>query len=150
LSRRAIAAKTTRILSALGFDGAVVEVAVCDDPAIRILNRVHRRIDRATDVLSFPQEEMREGVFVSKSPAARSWAAGGPAAGPPFTLGDVVISAESVERQAAVYGVSFSSEFDRVLLHGVLHLLGWDHMKPGERVRMRAFEEMLLKAGIPG
>ena len=157
---------TTRILSALGFEGARVHVTVCGDERIRALNKAHRGLDRATDVLAFPQEHLREGRFVRRSPAADAWRArkrkrcGVRGAGcemrqerramnpAPRTLeldlGDVVISRDAVARQAREYRVSEAEEWTRLIVHGVLHLLGWDHARPGERARMRGLENRLV------
>ncbi|MBI5525377.1 MAG: rRNA maturation RNase YbeY [Deltaproteobacteria bacterium] len=159
-------ANTTRILGALGFDGARLSLTVCGDAKIRTLNRLHRGLDRATDVLAFPQEHMREGRFLRPSPSARAWLSAQGARHEArdtkanrrlaarasrlmphafLELGDVVISRHAVRRQAAAYGVSEAEEWTRLLVHGILHLLGWDHEKPGERVRMRALEDRLVK-----
>lgn len=132
-------------------------MTVCGDARIRSLNRQHRGLDRATDVLAFPQEHLREGRFARRSPAADAWLArkrGGAVRGPrashpgPGTLaldlGDVVISRDAVARQARQYGVSEAEERARLIVHGVLHLLGWDHVKPGERARMRRLENRLV------
>ena len=139
-------------------------MTVCDDARIRVLNRTHRGIDRATDVLAFPQEHMREGRFLRRSPAADAWLAGkrqeaeggrrkktpGPTSAsrlPPsasLELGDVVVSRDAVRRQAREYGVCEVEELTRLLVHGVLHLLGWDHERPGERGRMRKLENRLV------
>jgi probable rRNA maturation factor len=141
-------AKTTKISGVLGFEGARVSLVICGDARICALNRIHRGIDRATDVLAFPQEHMREGRFLHPSPAAAAWSA---AADSRLTthdlqleLGDVVISRDAVRRQAAAYGVSEAEEWTRLLVHGILHLLGWDHEKPAERARMRALEDRLV------
>lgn len=166
---------TTRISDALGFEGARVSLTICDDAEIRTLNRIHRRIDRATDVLAFPQEHMREGRFLRLSPAARAWLTTHDSrlttdGQPPATgdrqstravrqpgksairlsleLGDVVISRDAVRRQAAAYDVSEAEEWTRLLVHGILHLLGWDHEKPAERKRMRATEDRLVRTFV--
>jgi probable rRNA maturation factor len=131
---------TRRILSASGFEGALVSVTVCNDPEIRALNRDFRKLDRATDVLSFPQERMCEGAFLRAPKASR-----GKGSGPPLALGDVVVSAQTVRRNAARFGVGFEEELARALIHGVLHLLGWDHMEAGARRRMRKREAELLR-----
>lgn len=129
----------------MGFEGAQVTVTVCGDARIRTLNRLHRGLDRATDVLAFPQEHLREGCFVRRSPAADAWRARRGAGGAPrLELGDVVISRDAVARQARQYGVSEAQERARLIVHGVLHLLGWDHQKPGERARMRRLENRLI------
>jgi probable rRNA maturation factor len=111
------------VLARAGRRGWHVSVLVVGDAAIRALNRRWRRHDRATDVLSFP-------------------AGDGP--GPARLLGDVVISAPRAALQAKRFGVTFDRELQRLLVHGILHLMGFDHMTAGERRTMRAEEERLL------
>lgn len=112
-----------RVLAATGRRGWEVSVLVVDDPAIRALNKAWRRLDRATDVLSFPAGE-------------------GP--GPARLLGDVAISAPRAAEQAARFGVTLDGELKRLLVHGILHLMGFDHQTRPERREMRAAEERLL------
>lgn len=82
------------------------------------LNRIHRNMDRTTDVLSFPlYRSMREMPADSE-----------------FLLGDVAINPHAAQRQAVTYGVSLKEEMRRLLIHGFLHLLGYDH----ERTRYQA------------
>jgi probable rRNA maturation factor len=92
-----------------------VSVLFCDDPVIHSLNREYRGIDRPTDVLSF---SLVEG---DAEPAL-------PAVGPtePLPLGDLVISVETARRQAEAQGHSLAREVEWLLLHGMLHLLGYD------------------------
>ncbi len=94
-------------LERLGVAAAEVGVLVCDDATIRTLNRHFRDKDRPTDVLSFP------AGFAQPE-------------GPPY-LGDVAISLETAARQAAEGGVSLDRELRVLLLHGIVHLCGFDH-----------------------
>jgi probable rRNA maturation factor len=115
------------ISDALG-STAELSIVLTDDAAIRELNREWRGKDRATDVLSFSQVE-GEGP--------------GPA-GPPF-LGDVVVSLDTAARQADEMGHSLEQEVTRLLVHGVLHLLGHDHEGDGAAAKkMKAEETRLL------
>ena len=101
-----------------------------DDAAIAELNRAYRGIDGPTDVLAFP---MGEGRFGALSPDL---------------LGDVVISAETAARQAGPHGVQ--PELALLLIHGILHLLGYDHGGPVERRAMWRKQRALLAAlGLP-
>jgi len=117
--------------------GCAVDVRVTDDAAIRELNRAHRGIDAPTDVLSFPLQ----------LPA-------GDAALTPFVLppgelvhlGDVVLSWPRAVAQAAEYGHSVARESAYLAVHGVLHLLGYDHERPADARVMRAREEAILAA----
>lgn len=93
---------------------------------MRALNRRYRGKDRTTDVLSFP---MREGK--------------GPRTASPL-LGDIVISVPEAERQARADGEALQKAVDRLLVHGFLHLLGYDHERGGaEAIRMEARERVL-------
>lgn len=110
---------------------AELSVMLAEDATVRELNRTYRGIDAATDVLSFSQ---REGeAFV------------GPAGAAPH-LGDVIISIETARRQAAEAGVSVQAEVSHLLVHGVLHLLGYDHEGPEDAEAMRLQEEAVLGA----
>jgi probable rRNA maturation factor len=97
----------TDALRRLGVDAAEVGVLVCDDVAIRSLNRHYRGKDAATDVLSF------EGGFTQPD-------------GPAY-LGDVAISLETARRQAEEAGVPLLRELEVLLLHALVHLMGHDH-----------------------
>ena len=107
-----------------------VNVTVVGDRAIRKLNREHRGIDKATDVLSFP-------MFEFGTPEV------------PTLLGDIVISRDTAYRQAKEYGHSPRREFCFLAAHSALHLLGYDHESETEREEMEAKqEEILNKLGI--
>ena len=95
---------------------------------MRSLNRTWRNIDRTTDVLSFCQ---REGRFSSIRPEL---------------LGDIVISVPQAYRQAREAGNPLTREIERLLVHGLLHLLGYDHERgPAEAARMRRREREFMK-----
>jgi rRNA maturation RNase YbeY len=97
---------------------------------MRRLNRHYRGIDRTTDVLAFAARE-------------------GP--GPPSPLlGDVVVSVPRANRQAERFGASLDHEMTKLLVHGVLHLLGYDHEKGGAQAdRMRRREDVILRSLYP-
>lgn len=117
------------LLGAAGQPGASLSITLLDDAAMRNLNREHRGKDRATDVLSF---------------------GAGEDLGPEQLLGDVVISVETARRQAAEYDAPLQSEIYRLLIHGLLHVLGHDHEGPADREKMEAEERRLAKAiGMP-
>lgn len=94
---------------------------------IQEVNREYRGKDSATDVISFAYHDSDEVEF-----------------GPYDTLGDIIISLERVEEQAGDYGHSFRREFYYVLTHGLLHLLGYDHIEEEDKKEMRAKEEEIL------
>lgn len=113
------------------------------------MNRVYRGIDRTTDVLSFPQAEAAGEQPGMRAPQGERGCpcregAEGVAA---FPLGDIVISLPQARRQAEEYGVSLYDEIVRLLVHGLLHLFGYDHERGGyEAVRMRRREMELAEA----
>lgn len=102
-----------RALQVVPADGAGATVAFVSDRAMRELNRRWRGKRGTTDVLSFPsgQEEFEKGEGTS--------------------LGDVVISVEQAARQAAAHGLDFEGEVRQLILHGLLHLCGYDHERDG-------------------
>ncbi|MGH7897118.1 MAG: rRNA maturation RNase YbeY [Candidatus Binatia bacterium] len=125
ISRRALARKARAILRRIGLGGDELSIRLVRDPEIHALNRDWRGKDRPTDVLSF---SLREGKFGDVSRA----------------LGDVVISLETAARQAAECRRSLADEVDRLLVHGILHLAGYDHeVSPREERRMRRKEREL-------
>lgn len=120
------------LLDELRCGDAVLSILLVGDAAIRKLNRNYRGFDRATDVLSFPLEGERRGRSV------------------PRFLGDVVISVPTARRQAKVYDAAPQRELERLLIHGILHLLGHDHHRRDERARMQREERRLAAAiGMP-
>lgn len=119
---------------------AKVHVTVTDDEGIRALNREHRDIDAATDVLSFPLLDWVDG----KGPLPQ------PYDYDPDTkcveLGDVVLSAERARAQAEEFGHSYARECGYLVVHSILHLLGYDHVDEGPRkALMRGFEEDIMR-----
>ncbi len=118
-----------RVLEAEGAPVAELGVVITDDETVRALNREYAGEDEATDVLSFSLREGEE--FVSPPDGIAR-------------LGEVVISFPTAQRQAAEGGSSLGAEVAHLLVHGTLHLLGYDHAEPEEERRMRAREEELL------
>jgi probable rRNA maturation factor len=121
-----------RLLAALACQSCDLGVLIIDDARMRRLNARYRGIDRPTDVLAFA---MREGLFVDL---------------PPQVLGDVVLSAETALRQARARRHSLAEELTRLLIHGTLHLLGYDHeVSPADARLMRAKERELWRLVKP-
>lgn len=113
---------------------SAISISLVDDAEIHALNREHRGKDKATDVLSFPLYEPGEETH----PHAER------------LLGDIVISVDTARRQAAEYDAPLQNEIHRLLIHGVLHVLGHDHEEPDERAEMEAEERRLAAAiGMP-
>ena len=113
-----------------------VTIALVSDGRIRALNRTYRRKDYATDVLSFP----------ANVPSARPASPAPPA--PDGELGDIVIARGVARRQAREAGHSERTELKVLALHGLLHLLGYDHER--DNGRMRRVERRLLRQGGVG
>jgi probable rRNA maturation factor len=120
----------------LGYPDRELSVVIVGDRTIRRLNRHYLDRDRPTNVISFP---MQEGPFADLNP---------------HLLGDVVVSATTCAEEAEKGGISFVARLHFLLLHGILHLLGYDHERSGEAEarRMEAKERemvsLLEEAGL--
>ena len=142
-SQRALLRTLEQLLAEVGARDATVSVTFVGDPAMRTLNRRHRGVDAPTDVLSFP---LHPAQAFARSGATRPRAH----PEPELMLGDVVISLDTARRQAAAYDAPLSREIERLLIHGVLHLCGHDHLVSAERRRMEREERRLAAAiGMP-
>lgn len=120
MKRRRLKALTKLLLQSEGRPaGTQVSLLLCGDDLIRELNSTYRGEDSPTDVLSFPQND-------------------------PILLGDVIISLDTAARQAREFGCDLQDEVERLLIHGLLHLLGYDHQTDEDAAVMRAREEAIL------
>ena len=117
-----------RLLLALDENGSELSIALVDDPEIKALNSRWRSKPRPTDVLSFSQLEGADSVSHSG------------------LLGDIVISVETAAQQAADRHRSLDETVTRLLIHGLLHLLGHDHESDAEAALMAAEERRLWRA----
>nr|WP_245619931.1 rRNA maturation RNase YbeY [Desulfobacter vibrioformis] len=97
------------MLNALGCDNHELSIVITDDAQVRDLNRTYRGKDAPTNVLSFP---MQEGEFSDITPGL---------------LGDVVISLDTARAEALEAGISTDERMSQLLIHGILHLMGFDH-----------------------
>ena len=97
------------ILNALGFPDAEISILIVDDPQIEKLNRKYLSRKGPTNVIAFA---MREGEFAHLTP---------------HLLGDVVISTDTAAKEAQNLGISIERRFNELLIHGILHLVGYDH-----------------------
>ena len=114
-----------------------VSVLFTDDAGIRVINREHRDIDSATDVLSFPLNELTPGAF---DPSAAERGEHGR-----VLLGDIVLSLEHARAQGEEFGHGYARELRYLTVHSVLHLLGYDHLDEGEQKRqMRSREKQIM------
>ncbi|MEC7641358.1 MAG: rRNA maturation RNase YbeY [Nitrospinota bacterium] len=130
LKPRKLKKQAQTILEKLGCSSKELSILFTGDSRIRKLNARYRDIDQATDVLSFPQNETGE-------------------TGSPL-LGDVVISVETAWRQARDHNLSFDEELALLLIHGTLHLLGYDHeTSPTEARRMKHETQNLFQIFFP-
>ena len=112
-------------------DNVMFNVIIIDNDRIHEINREYRGIDRETDVISFALED--DKTF---NPEGR-------------VLGDIYISIDKAHSQAIEYGHSFIREFCFLGVHGMLHLLGYDHMKQEDEKEMFSLQEKILNmAGI--
>ena len=125
LVRRAVA----QAADAASTTGAELAIVLTDDSAIRQLNRLWRGIDAATNVLSFPSKR---------------------AAGEPPHLGDIVLAYETVAREASAEGKPFAHHLAHLVVHGFLHLIGYDHDKDSDAEAMEQTERKILsRLNIP-
>ena len=125
-------------LRAEGVESAVISVMLTDDEGSRRVNRDLRGVDSATDVLSFPLNELQPGAF-DPSLCVRDPDTG------EVMLGDMMISLPACERQGEEYGHGFNREIRYLTVHSILHLLGYDHLDEGEQKRrMRAREKAIV------
>ena len=119
-----------------GVENGEVSVTLTNNDYIHTLNKQYRGIDRPTDVLSFALNESEE-PDVEDGPDVN-------------VLGDLVISVERAKEQAADYGHSVKREIAFLTVHGMLHLLGYDHMEEEDRIEMEAEQRFVMeKLGIP-
>ena len=116
----------------------IVSVMLSDEEGIRRVNAEFRGIDSATDVLSFPLNELTPGAFdadaCERDPETDS-----------VMLGDMMISLPRCEKQGEEFGHGFEREIMYLTVHSVLHLLGYDHVDEGEmKAQMRAREKLIM------
>jgi probable rRNA maturation factor len=107
-----------RILNALGYPKGQLSILIVDDEQIAQLNISYLNHTGPTNVISFP---MQEGPFTEVTPDL---------------LGDVVISADTAHREAEAAGMTMTRRFNQLLIHGILHLVGYDHVHSAEEERI--------------
>lgn len=120
-----------QVLKTLGIEDDVeVSCVLVDDERIHEINREYRHIDRSTDVISFAMED-NDQFYVE---------------GMPRTLGDIFISVDHAKKQAEEYGHSLRREMCFLFTHGILHLLGYDHMTDEQEKEMFGLQDQILGA----
>ena len=124
-------------LTALTAPAASLTIVVTDDDQVQALNRDYRGVDTPTDVLSFAAQDTQEAAVKLVIPAEL-------AATVAAYLGDIVIALPYAERQAARFGNSLADELRLLTVHGVLHLMGYDHATQAEEDAMWAIQEAVL------
>ena len=116
----------------LNLDRAEAAIALSSDERVRSLNRTYRGMDKPTNVLSFPATDA------------------GQIPGEPRHLGDIILAAETVRREAAAEGKPLRHHLQHLVVHGLLHLLGYDHETEAQARVMEALEvEILRRIGVP-
>lgn len=116
-----------------------VNVTIVSPEEIQQLNSTQRNVDAVTDVLSFPTIDAgRQVIDVDKYPADINPSTGN------LMLGDIVICRKRAEEQATEYGHSVKRELAFLTLHGVLHLLGYDHIEEQDEQQMRQLQSVIL------
>lgn len=134
-SAASLCRKAARAALRRGLNGRAQAVELClvlsSDARVRLLNRIWRRQDKPTNVLSFP-------------------AASAAPAGAPLLLGDVVLARETIRREARAQGKAADDHLQHLVIHGVLHLLGHDHVRAADAAAMERLEVAILTGlGVP-
>jgi probable rRNA maturation factor len=127
--------------AAFGSRNFEVNIVLADDKAVKTLNRDFRGIDKPTNVLSFPQLDMRKlraDAFRHQQPHA------------PIPLGDIALAWQTMERECREQGKTLENHTIHLVVHGVLHLLGYDHMNTKDAKAMEKLEcDILESLGYP-
>lgn len=129
--RRALRRQVLRAMRAADLKGVLVCISLSDDAELHELNRAYADEDHATDVLSFSQREQRDAGMPVPPIAGRE------------PLGDIIISVEIAQKQAAAQGHALLDELLHLSVHGLCHLLGYDHASPEEERVMFGYEALL-------
>ena len=120
-----------KVFSHLGLKGNYfTDVTIVDNERIHVINRDYRGVDRPTDVISV--------AFLDDKNEIR------PVDGSPISLGEIIVSYEKAEEQAKEYGHSLLREMSFLFVHGMLHLLGYDHMKEDDEKIMFSLQDEIL------
>ncbi len=134
--RRGLRKQVKMILNILNLSkNTEVCITFLDDDGMRKLNETYRGVKRTTDVLSFPQYESNP-QNLNAAIANNNLKL--------ITLGDIVISIDTAKRHARLYGNTLEKEILKLIVHGTLHLLGYDHKKKNDAIIMRKKEKKLL------
>lgn len=142
LAHRATAA--TAVVTTLPLEQAEIAVLACDDARIAVLNADFREKPSPTNVLSWPEDELA-ATQDGAAPRAPS-----PDPDGVLSLGDIAIAYDTCAREAAEQGKPFDQHVTHLIVHGLLHLLGYDHIRKRDAALMEALEVKILgKLGVP-
>ena len=130
-----VATRGRQVLAALGLRRRELSLAIVDDAEMRTLNRTYRRRNAPTDVLAFALDESDPALVMPRLPHA--------------PLGDVVISIETAARQARTSRCALAARIDALLIHGILHLVGYDHERSPAEARRMARRAREVRAALP-
>ena len=122
-----------KIIQYLGYPDFSVSFLLTTNATIKKYNRLYRNKPKATDTLSFPFHDIAAGKKIKASSEDEK------------NLGDIIISLQRVQADAKKFGVSFEQRMNRLLVHGICHLLGYDHIKDTDYKIMYALETKLMK-----
>ncbi len=122
-----------KILQYLGYQDFSVSFWLTTNATIKKYNRLYRNKDKATDILSFPFHDIAAGKKIKAASDDEK------------ILGDIIISLERVKKDAQKFDVTFEQRMNRLLVHGICHLLGYDHIKDADYKIMYALETKLMK-----
>ena len=117
------------ITKKLDVEESLVSIVLVDDKRIHEINRIYRNVDRSTDVISF--------AFLDEDTNP---------SGELINLGEIYISLETAHKQAIDYGHSFIRELSFLVVHGILHLLGYDHMEKDDEIEMFSLQDEILSS----
>lgn len=158
LVRRAVAAALAGARAAAAAGGphpvpdgpGEMSVLLSDDATVRQLNHQYRGKDKATNVLSFPmmeEEEEGDDVFEDDGEGDQGDGDGDDADLPPLLLGDIILAYETLVKESTEQGKPLADHLTHLVIHGVLHLLGYDHIEDADADRMERLETTIL-AGL--
>lgn len=124
-----------------GIEGAFAALRIVDEETIRTVNREQRDVDRVTDVLSFPSCQFKKGT--ARDNPKRLRREYDASVGKIF-LGDILLCVKRAQEQAVEYGHSLRRELAYLTAHAMFHLMGYDHIEPEDKAKMRPMEERAL------
>jgi probable rRNA maturation factor len=142
---RRVSQRALALAAGSNFVGGVAGVVIANDETVRDLNRTHRGLDETTDVLAF--SNIREGLYYGEDRLAEPAGKDQEFITPPQEVkefGEIIVSYHQAARQAREAVHSVEKELATLLVHGMLHLLGYDHEDPDEEAEMAARQEAVL------